>query len=416
MRILLATAVAIAPLMMASGAMAEVVISTARTTPITTSNATGSGPDDIRIGVGGSLNLVSGTSVTVDTGRNVTIDTGGGINSGPSTDATVGVLVNSGLTSNVLGNGSIVVSDTITTYPDTDLDGDIDGAWATGSDRYGIRYAPGAAVTGNLTLGSVGLISVEGNNSYGISIESGLIGKLQTQGTIRTFGDNSIGVRTQGPITGPVNLLGTIQARGANASGVAIGGDVTGRLTIQGDINATGYRYTARGTTAFELKLDNDDKLQGGPAVIIAGNVAGGGVVDAPPTDADPASLDEDGDGIPDSEENLLGMDSLDPADGALDSDGDGFTNAQEYRMGTDLKDGAGFLRKVVEENGGQFSIRLADTDVLAGRWYIFETSSDLQNWTVADGVRGADVVGDLVFDLPVGTQAFARVRVEWSE
>ena len=84
--------------------------------------------------------------------------------------------------------------------------------------------------------------------------------------------------------------------------------------------------------------------------------------------------------------------------------------------MGTDLKDGAGFLRKVVEENGGQFSIRLADTDVLAGRWYIFETSSDLQNWTVADGVRGADVVGDLVFDLPVGTQAFARVRVEWSE
>jgi hypothetical protein len=128
------------------------------------------------------------------------------------------------------------------------------------------------------------------------------------------------------------------------------------------------------------------------------------------------ANADSDGDGIPDSEENLLGMDSLDPADGALDSDGDGFTNAQEYRMGTDPDDGAGFLRKVVESNGGQFSIRLAEADVLAGRWYIFETSSDLQNWTVANGVRGADVVGDLIFDLPTGTQGFARVRVEWSE
>ena len=290
--------------------MAEVVISTARTTPITTSNATGSGPDDIRIASGGAINVTSGVAATVDTGKNLTIDTGGAINMNPAADGATGVLVIPGITSNLLINGSISVNDTIGEYPDDDKDGDIDGPWATGTGRYGIRYAAGTPVTGNLIIGATGLISVDGNNSYGISIESGLVGKLQNQGTIRTFGDNSIGVRTLGLITGPVNLLGTITARGANTSAVSIGGDVNGRLTVQGDISATGYRYTARGSDAFEGKLDAEDKLQGGAAVIIAGNVAGGVVIDRPPVDADPANLDEDGDGIPDSTESTATINS----------------------------------------------------------------------------------------------------------
>ncbi len=303
MRILLATAVAIAPLMMASGAMAEVVISTARTTPITTSNATGSGPDDIRIASGGAINVAPGATVTIDTGRNLTIDTGGAINMNPAADGATGVLVNPGLTSSLTINGSINVADTIETYPDSDSDGDLDGAWATGSGRYGVRYAAGAPVTGDLTIGTGGLISVDGNNSYGISIESGLNGRVLSQGTIRIFGDNSIAIRTQGPISGAVTLLGTVTARGENASAVSIGGDVAGRLTLQGDLSASGYRYTARGSDLFESKLDLDDKLQGGPAVIIAGSVAGGVIIDRPPTDADSANADEDGDGISDASE-----------------------------------------------------------------------------------------------------------------
>ena len=304
MRILLATAVAIAPLMMASGAMAEVVIATARTTPITTSNATGSGPDDIRIASGGAINLASGAAVTVDTGRNLTIDTGGAVNMSLAADGATGVLVNPGVTSSLTINGSVNVSDTIETYPDSDNDGDLDGPWATGSGRYGVRYAAGAPVTGNLTIGTGGLISVDGNNSYGISIESGLNGRFLSQGSIRTIGDNSIAIRTQGPISGAVTLLGTVTARGENTSAVSIGGDVGGRLTLQGDLSASGYRYTARGSAAFESKLDPDDKLQGGPAVVIAGSVAGGVIVDQAPTDADPANADEDGDGIPDASES----------------------------------------------------------------------------------------------------------------
>ncbi|KQY93098.1 MULTISPECIES: autotransporter outer membrane beta-barrel domain-containing protein [unclassified Brevundimonas] len=303
MRILLATAVAIAPLMAASGAMAEVVISTVRTTPIATSNATGTGPDDIRIASGGAVNVASGAAVTIDVSENFTLDSGGGINMTPAADGATGLLVNPGVTSNVTINGSIALIDTIDTYPDTDSDGDIDGPWATGSGRYGVRYAAGAPVTGDLVVGSTGVISVDGNNSYGISIESGLSGKLQTQGTIRVFGDNSVAIRTQGPINGPVTLLGTISARGANTSAISIGGDVGGRVSLQGEISASGYRYTTLGNDTFEGKLDADDKLQGGAAVIIAGNVAGGVIVDRAPVDADTANADEDGDGIPDVNE-----------------------------------------------------------------------------------------------------------------
>lgn len=283
--------------------MAEVVITTARTTPITTSNATGTGPDDIRLGNAGSVTVSSGIGVTIDTNDNLTIDTGGSIVMPTAADGATGVLVNPGLTSNVTINGAITISDSIASYPDTDNDGDIDGPWATGTGRYGVRYAAGAPVTGDLVVGSAGVISVEGNNSFGISIESGLIGNLRSQGAVRVFGDNTIGIRTTGAVTGNIALLGQVQARGLNTSAVSIGNNVGGRLTLQGDISASGYRYTGLGNTAFENGLEPEDRLQGGPAVIIAGDVAGGVVVDRPPTDTDTANTDEDADGFVDSTE-----------------------------------------------------------------------------------------------------------------
>lgn len=310
MRILLATAVAIAPLMAATGAMAEVVISTVRTTPVTTSNASGTGTaDDIRIAEGGGITLASGTAVTVDSNHDFSTGGASSITMALAANGATAVLVNAGVTSDISIGSTISITDTIETYPDTDNDGDIDGPWATGSDRYGIRYAAGAPVTGNLLVGALGSIGVEGNNSYAISIESGLIGNIQSQGAIRVFGDNSVAIRTQG-VTGDITLLGSVTARGMNTSAVSIGGDVGGRLTLQGEINATGYRYTSRGSEAFEAKLDADDKLQGGPAVIIAGSVAGGVVVDRPPTDTDAANTDEDGDGIADGTEGTGNINS----------------------------------------------------------------------------------------------------------
>nr|MCB7500816.1 hypothetical protein [Enterobacter roggenkampii] len=69
MRILLATAVAIAPLMVAAGAQAEQVISNGRTTPISTSTANNGARDDVRIANGGSIAVTSGAAVTLDSSK-----------------------------------------------------------------------------------------------------------------------------------------------------------------------------------------------------------------------------------------------------------------------------------------------------------------------------------------------------------
>lgn len=302
MRILLATAVAIAPLMAATGAMADVVISTTRTTPITTGNATGTGPDNVRIDSGGTINVSGGTAVTVDSSHNFTLASGGRITIPNAADGSTAVLVNPGVTSTINIGGQILVTDTIDQYPDTDNDGDIDGPWATGSNKYGVRLAAGAPVVGNIIVGTAGSITVEGNSSYGISIESGLTGNIVSQGAINVAGTNSVGISTTGAVSGNIDLLGQVNARGEGASAVTIGADVGGRLNLQGAFSATGYRYTARGSDAAEAALEAEDKLQGGPGVIVAADVAGGVILSAPPT-ASTTDTDVDDDGIPDAQE-----------------------------------------------------------------------------------------------------------------
>ncbi|WP_339872733.1 autotransporter domain-containing protein [uncultured Brevundimonas sp.] len=303
MRKLLATAVAIAPLMIASGAHAEIVISTTRTTPIQTSNATGTGADSIRIASGGALNVLTGNLVTLDSSHNITVDTGGSIGGTKTADGTTGILVNGGNTGSITISGGITVGDDIDAYPDDDKDGDTDGPWATGSGRYGIRLVGATPLTGNILLNNASALLVDGNNAVGISIESGLTGNLTTLGGIRVVGDNATGVRSTGTITGNLMLSGTMATFGANTSAVVLEGDVAGRVVIQGDLMSTGYRYTTRPPATFISHLDPDDLLQNRSAVIIAGNVSGGVVLDLPPVDADAANADEDGDGVPDATE-----------------------------------------------------------------------------------------------------------------
>jgi hypothetical protein len=323
MRILLATAVAIAPLMAATGAMAEVVVSTARTTPITTANATGSGPDDIRVSSTGSISVTSGSLVVIDSNNKFTLDAGGTLTMLKAADGATAILVNPGVATTITIGGGIAVTDSIDEYEDTDRDGDLDGPWATGTGRYGLRLAAGAPVTGNIDIvgganGTGGSITVEGNESYAVSIESGLIGDFKSTGILRIFGDNSAALRTTGDITGKVTLLGQVLARGENTSALSIGGDIGGRLTLQGDFSSTGYRYTSRGTDKFVEGLDPDDLLQGGPTVIIASNVAGGVVVERPPADPSTTNPDVDGDGIPDASETTGQISSFGEAPAVL--------------------------------------------------------------------------------------------------
>ncbi|WP_292037522.1 MULTISPECIES: autotransporter outer membrane beta-barrel domain-containing protein [unclassified Brevundimonas] len=346
MRILLATAVAIAPLMAAAGVQAqttptpETVISTARTTPISTSTATGTAPDNIRFANGGSIAVTTGAAVTVDSNNGVDMDSGSSITMAKAADGATGILARGGTTGPITIGGTISISDDIEEYKDTDKDGDPDGPFASGTDRYGVRVTGPGAKTGNILVETSGAILVEGNNSYGMSIEAPLVGNLTTFGNVTVTGDNTHGISVTGPVTGNVDILGNVTARGQNAVGVAIEGPVDGRLNIQGTVTSTGYRYTTRpgnkptsGTVPAEVlfleNLDADDLLQGGPAVLIGGDASQGVVFGAAPSYGSAGiEGDDDGDGVKNGDED-------DDGDGVKnredpDRDGDGLPDANE--------------------------------------------------------------------------------------
>lgn len=346
MRILLATAVAIAPLMAASGAMAEVVISTARTTPITTANATGSGADSIRVASGGAINVGSGVAVTLNSSHSVDIDTGASITMANSANGSTAILANGGNTGNVLVGGTISVHDNVADDADldSDNDGDKDGPYATGTGRYGVRVAGAAPLVGNVVVETTGNILVEGNESFGVALEAPLTGNLDILGRVSVRGNDSYGVRTTGAVSGDVRLVGAIVVQGEGTVGASVEGDVAGSLLVQSSITTTGYRYTTPPaerpdgyveTTAndadylFLDELDADDLLQGGPGLQIASDIAGGVLFDRPPEYGGTGiEDDDDDDGVKNGDEDDDGDGTINRTD--TDRDGNGLLDATE--------------------------------------------------------------------------------------
>jgi hypothetical protein len=307
-RMLAATALTpVAIGLFATPAIAETVISTAVTTPV----ATGTANDDLRISSTGSVKPTSGAAVTINS--NDSVKNEGAIAITGANDST-GILANTNLTGNITNSGTITIDENFTPT-DTDNDGDLDGPFAQGTNRFGIHVLGGGTFTGNVV--NSGTITVEGNQSAGIAIDSALTGSLtQTGGTIGVLGNNSFGIKA-GNISGNVAITnGTIQVKGANSVGLALDGNVGGSVTIQGAISSTGYRSTT--PPADTSKLDADDLLQGGPAVRIAGNVAGGIIFDAPPPDASTTDNDEDDDGIVDTAEGTASITSMGSAPAVL--------------------------------------------------------------------------------------------------
>ncbi|CAN5126237.1 autotransporter outer membrane beta-barrel domain-containing protein [soil metagenome] len=314
-KVLVAT-VATAPLLaMAFGAYAETVVSTARTTPIATATASStSTPDDVKLDAAGSITLTTANTPLITLNSNNKVTNAGALNT-VGVDNSTGILIQGGTTGTVTNSGTISLTEDYTpTDDDKDSagaakpDGDLDGPFAKGTNRFGIRLVGPGVFTGNILQDS-GTINIEGNNSAGISLESGLVGNLTTGGTIGVTGDNTYGVHVAGPVTGKVSINGATTVSGLNATGVAIDGDVSGAFVVQGSVSSTGYRYTTRpGTKTLRDLLDADDLLQGGSAVRVTGNVAGGVLLDAPPVDNDTANLDEDGDGTPDASEGTAAL------------------------------------------------------------------------------------------------------------
>ncbi|QNM82343.1 autotransporter domain-containing protein [Sphingomonas sabuli] len=288
MRVLFTTtALSGAALFAAVSAQAQTVISTAVTNPVATSG------QDLKISSTGSVKPTSGTAVTMNSNNSVEND--GDIAIRGASDA-IGILANPNTNGTITNSGSIVIDEDYT-QKDDDNDGDLDGLFALGNNRFGIRVS--GPHTGNVI--NSGDILVEGNQSAGIALDGPLTGSLNSSGKVEVLGNDSVGIRT-GSVSGNIAITsGSISVQGANAVGLMVGGDVGGALTLQGAITSTGYRYPQAPTDPS--KLDADDLLQGGSAVVVGGNVAGGILLDVRPANTDEDDTDEDNDGIADAQE-----------------------------------------------------------------------------------------------------------------
>jgi hypothetical protein len=264
-RLLFASTATLA-LVAGTAASAQTVIDTKRTTPVRTATVNNGAAADISIAAAGSVvTSGSGTAVTIDS--NNKLANAGTIQTTDANDA-IGIGAAAGVTGDIANSGKIILDETYTPT-DIDKDGDLDGPFAQGARRTGIRTAGG--FTGNIA--NSGEITIEGNDSAGIYLNGPLTGNLVQSGKINVLGDRSVGVRT-GAVSGNVTLGGSIVAVGEGAVGARVDGDIGGALTIEGGIGSTGYRYTT--PPADVSKLDPDDLLQGGSALVIGGNVAGG--------------------------------------------------------------------------------------------------------------------------------------------
>jgi len=283
---------AAAPLVFTLPAVAQVTISTATTAPVQTSTANAGAASDVNIASGGSITLdeqPGATGVTINSSNK--LDNDGQINVTDSNNA-VGVRILPGLTGSYTGTGVISVTEDYT-RTDTDSDGDLDGPLAIGTGRVGLLLEPGGTFTGDIRSENsatvAGAITVEGNNSYGVSLRSELNGNYVQNGSVTIIGSNSIGVDMRENVTGNVEIGGTVNAQGEGSIAVNLLGDVGGELMIDGAVGATGF--TSRELSNYEdpddadsndtgtdepAKLDADDLLIGGPGVAIRGDLARG--------------------------------------------------------------------------------------------------------------------------------------------
>lgn len=303
--------IAIAPMAFAvtlAPARADTTISAATSTNQQTSTVNAGAPDNIVVSSTGSITPASGTAITIDSNNNVT-------NSGSITasgiDGVIGIGGGGGFGSAIVNSGTITIDETYTAT-DTNSDGVVDGAFAQGSSRFGIYLSGSGAFTG--TVNTSGAITIKGNDSGGLVSTVPIVGSVTSTSAISVTGDRGVGIRL-GDVSGNVAIAGAVAVTGQNSVGVALDGDIGGQVVIHNGISATGYSSVTLPTDPSTLGADN--LLQGGSALTIGGNVAGGVLVAAATTSTD-TTLDADGDGIADTSESTGTISSIGSAPSLL--------------------------------------------------------------------------------------------------
>ena len=315
MRRTLVAAVALAPLCLAASrgvALATDTINNGVNGPIATATATSGGPDSVDVAGGGSVSIANpGSAVILNSGTvaapdNVSVE--GAVNIS-GVNNSVGIEGLGGATGSISVSGSVTNSENYN--PTTNGDGYAEAPFASvgSTGRFGIQVTGIGPLVGDID--NLGTVSVKGDSSYALSIESPLTGNVFNSGTLSYIGDNGAALRSLlgGPISGQVQITGPINVQGTNSSAIDLAGDVGGRISIYSAITNTGYANTVRPTTTSTLnslqQASNANQVeQSAGAVIVTGNVGGGIFIGAPPVGTTTTTTaDLDGDGIQDGVE-----------------------------------------------------------------------------------------------------------------
>ena len=300
----------------AHAAAQTATIDSETSTPVTTSTADGGDPADIDITTDGSIEIEQAdgsVAITVDSNNSVNND--GTIQIDESDDS-VGILIEADRAADITGSGNIYLDDNYERSDDDD-DEDLDGPFAAGTNRTAILLQSGGTHTGNLSLEADADVDVEGNQSYGIRMQSELDGDLLIDGSVSVLGDEARAIRAEQTITGDVLISGAVDARGENAQAIEIEGDVGGALTFESLVSSSGFASTGLtnyvtptaiddDTPALVDRIDAEDLLDNAGAVAVRGSVAGGILINGNVDDfvSEEDTEDETKDTIEDFDEN----------------------------------------------------------------------------------------------------------------
>ncbi|MCC5995583.1 MAG: autotransporter domain-containing protein [Oceanicaulis sp.] len=252
-----------------------------RTTPIDTASA-----GNIVIAQNGRVTLTGqpGPAVRVNSDNTATTNVGSRIEI-TDVDGAIGIQVDPGVTGGVSHGGAIVLNDT-SESEDENEDGIPDGPFAEDRNKTGILVgavdgdfnpvAGQAAVDGAVTALAASRIEVVGQDSFGVRTVTDLTGDLILGGQISLRGERSVGVSVESNIGGDVEVS-RITAQVPEGHGVALHGDVGGAVRLTGLIEVSGYRVQGRvAQSVFELLTEGEDNIDSGAAVLIAGSVQNG--------------------------------------------------------------------------------------------------------------------------------------------
>ena len=121
---------------------------------------------------------------------------------------------------------------------------------------------------GNIDLETTSVVSVEGNDSFGINLtntamaQEGLTGNLSNAGQINVLGTNAVGVNLASGLTGNFDNSGVITTTGEGAQAINVGADIQGGFVNAGSAVNTGFRFTARpGLSNSDLGTSGRDQL-----------------------------------------------------------------------------------------------------------------------------------------------------------